>query len=139
MDKMLKVAGITLSGTLFLIMLDLLLGDSDFMFMVSLYFLLALAIVDSLAIKPQTVQIEKEDKSYRDDEILTNVRKAANGENDARNFIINTLNSLNAVMTDEEKNLLSAQGRFFFLKRQKGIYLKILKSILDRIDDERHY
>jgi len=139
MDRMLKIAGVTFSGTIPLIIVDLLLGQSDFTFMVSLYFLLAIAIIDSLVIRPQSVQMERKVKSYRNDEILGNVRRAANGERDARNYIVNTLKGLSADMTDEEKSLLLEQSRFYRLKRQRGNYLKLLELILDRIYDERRH
>jgi hypothetical protein len=139
MDRMLKIAAINFSGGIVLIIVDLLLGRSDFTFMLSLYFLLAIAIIDSLAIRPQSEKIKRKVNSCREDEILSNVRRAAVGERDARNYIINTLSSLSVNMTDEEKSILTEKNRFYRLKRQKGSYLKLLESILDRIPYERHH
>jgi hypothetical protein len=136
MDRMLKIAAINFSGSIVLIIVDLLLGRSDFTFMLSLYFLLAIAIIDSLAIRPQSEKIKRKVNSCREDEILSNVRRAAVGERDARNYIINTLSSLSVNMTDEEKSILTEKNRFYRLKRQKGSYLKLLESILDRIPYE---
>jgi hypothetical protein len=136
MDRKLKIAAINFSGSIVLIIVDLLLGRSDFTFMLSLYFLLAIAIIDSLAIRPQSEKIKRKVNSCREDEILSNVRRAAVGERDARNYIINTLSSLSVNMTDEEKSILTEKNRFYRLKRQKGSYLKLLESILDRIPYE---
>lgn len=133
-----RISAITLLSASAIAIIDLLLGSGELASMLSLYFLLALAIYIVLASKTANVSLHGgEDEVFKNYQMVNIVRKAASGDKEARKYIIDTLNQFASL--DNSEILMQKKSRIGWSKnRGKDNYLEALENILDRSVNERN-
>ncbi|MEM3828908.1 MAG: hypothetical protein QXP36_06820 [Conexivisphaerales archaeon] len=144
--KNMRLAAITATASIALILLNAVLGENDVTVMISLYFLLFLAIGLSLSMRPDH-EITKKVVLTRKDEMLLTVKRAADGESEARRYILENLKQLasakgkaESLLNADEIRRLSSKKRFIKIKdsEERKLYLVTLEKLLDKMADERY-